>query len=207
MQRKPKLLWYQLGDTVNITVDHRNIKNEKIQFNEKDLLIEFNSNGIEYSNNYDLEDSIIPEGCEYTVNDRNILIFLEKNTKDVFWNYLVTDNKNYKNYITIDWANWVDDIEEIEDIDNNNSMRSVNNSIEQLSQMPGGLDMLNNMDHFRENMNLNIEDKDEDLDNVNDISNNNDESLPLNEGEVEKVNLEETEEIEEIEGAPGSPPS
>lgn len=194
MERKPRILWYQHQTSVNLTIDHRDIKNNTIEFSDKNLNIEFESNGLNYKCSYDLENEIVPGECEKIVNDRNILIYMKKKDESINWDYLVSNRGDYGKSISVDWANWIDDSDDEHDNDMMNSQLSINDSMEQLKHMPGGFDLLNNIGD------LNIRDSEEDIeeiDGINDISEeNNGEKEDINElEEAESLDLEESNEV------------
>lgn len=198
MERKPRILWYQHQTSVNLTIDHRDIQNNNIEFSEKNLSIEFESNGFNYKCLYDLENEILPEECEKIVNDRNILIYLKKKDESINWDYLVSNRGEYGKSISVDWANWIDESDDEPDNDMMNSQLSINDSMEQLKHMPGGFDLLNNIGDLNKDLNIQGSEGDiEEIDGINDIS---EEIIEKKEDindleEVESLNLEETNEV------------
>lgn len=188
MQRIPKIKWYQDYENIFINIDHRNIENEEINFTPNTLSIKFNSESIEYNHTYELLEKINIDNCFFDKTDRSIDITLNKEgDENNYWNFLVKNNKNYKNLIFIDWSNWKD---EDDDEINDESTASINNSIEQLQQMPGGMDILNNLDKFKENINHEDVDEEDEVvpDNVIESDENNNETNN-SQDEVESINI------------------
>jgi len=199
MERKPKILWYQHKTSINLTIDHRDIKNTIVEFGDKKISIEFKSNGLNYKCLYDLENEIIPEECEKIINERNILIFMKKKEESLNWDYLVSNRENYGKNISVDWANWIDDSDDEPDNDMMNSELSINNSMEQLKHMPGGFDLLNNIGALNKDLNIGDSEGDiEEIDGINDISEEgNNEKEDINDLEdAESLDLGETNEEE-----------
>ena len=186
MPRIPKIKWYQDYENIFINIDHRNIEHEDINFTSNSLTIKFYSDSIEYNHTYELLENINVDNCIYNKTERSIDITLNKEgDENNHWNFLVKNYKNYKNLIFIDWSNWKD---EDDDEINNESTNSINDSIEQLKQMPGGMDILNNLGKFKENMSDYTDDDSEEVEPDNIIDSDNSKK-DKNDSEVENITL------------------
>ena len=105
--------WYQHKDDLYITVDHRDVKGEKITFENNKINICFKEGDDDYQQELTLLKEIDPEKSNYTVAGYCINIHVVKKESG-FWKFLTENDKLNKN-IKVDWNNFVDPEEEEEE--------------------------------------------------------------------------------------------
>jgi len=110
----PPIRWAQRKDRVFLTVELRDIKNEKVEWlSPSELKFSGTSDGKAYGCTINLfADSNIEES-KWNVSGLHMQFNLKKK-EDTFWKRLTKEDKKYT-HIAVDWSKWVDEDEEEEE--------------------------------------------------------------------------------------------
>jgi len=110
----PPIRWAQRKDRVFLTVELRDIKNEKVEWvSPSELKFSGTSDGKHYGCVVGLFSDCNIEESKWNVSGLHMVFNLKK--KDVgYWKRLLKEDKKY-NHIAVDWSKWVDEDEEEED--------------------------------------------------------------------------------------------
>jgi len=108
MTGRAPIRWAQRKDLVYICVDVADIKNEKVEFNEKKL--NFTGRGgdnKEYIVDIVFFDDIVVEGSKWAVHGKHTQFVLKKK-ESKFWTRLTQSSTKHP-WLSIDWSKWVDE--------------------------------------------------------------------------------------------------
>src|SRR5947209_8376774 len=92
----PIMKWSQTKSDVSIVVDARDIKNEKIDIEEKKLRVEYHESDKHYLQEFELNTEVDKEKSKIHKTPFCITITLSKK-KEEFWKHLSTNDKMIKN--------------------------------------------------------------------------------------------------------------
>lgn len=110
--RHPILKWTQTKEKITITVELRDIKNEKVDFsNGTHFSFSGDSDNKQYAQELELFGEVVPSESSYKKLDLHIVVTLVKKEKGPFWKRLHKDLNKYNN-IQVDWNNFEDSDEE-----------------------------------------------------------------------------------------------
>lgn len=106
----PALQWSQTKTTITITIDVRDLKNEKIKIDNNKITVDYQENDKHFYQELDLKDEIDSEKSNYIITGfRTTLNIVKKN--EGFWKSLTLNDKSVPN-LKVDWSNYVDSDEE-----------------------------------------------------------------------------------------------
>lgn len=113
----PPIKWAQRKDRIFLTVELRDIKNEKIEWvNPSHLKIEVTSDGKTYATELIFFNEINIEESKWNITGFHLQFNLVKKESGPHWVRLLKDDKKY-NHISVDWSKYVDEDEEDEEAD------------------------------------------------------------------------------------------
>ncbi|CCI50813.1 hypothetical protein ABG067_007141 [Albugo candida] len=104
--------WAQRSDSLYVTIDLCDVKDEKVSLNDKSLFFEGTSNDQKYSVKLDFFKEVNAEAKEsiWVKTDRNLQFhILKKNTGEEFWPRLLEDKHLEKTNVTVDWSLYMDE--------------------------------------------------------------------------------------------------
>jgi len=111
----PNIKWAQRKDRVFLTVDHRDIENEKIEWvSPTQLKIEVTSDKKTFAADLELFGEINIEESKWNKNGLHLQFNLVKKEEGPYWKRLLKEDKKH-NHITVDWSKYVDEDEEEEE--------------------------------------------------------------------------------------------
>ncbi|TMW67148.1 hypothetical protein Poli38472_012264 [Pythium oligandrum] len=109
--------WAQRKDSIYVTVDLPDVKDEEVKLTDKNLSFRGTSNGkkyeveLEFFKEVDVEDKM----SVWAKADRNVHFhIIKKDKEDEFWPRLLTDKLKEKTNVHVDWSKYVDEDEEEE---------------------------------------------------------------------------------------------
>ena len=110
---RPTLKWSQKKNTLNIAVDARDMKGEKITIEEKRVVIDYPEGGKRFYEELPLRDEIDAEKSTYVKTGFHCEIQLVKKTEG-FWKGVTENDKKIPN-LKVDWDKFEDSEEEEEE--------------------------------------------------------------------------------------------
>lgn len=130
----PTILWAQDKKSIFLTFEIRNIKEQDIQFFERNLKIKGKNENNEFDVNIELYSDINVENSTWSIKPKGIICTLKKNL-ETFWNKLSTIKMNN---LKIDWSKWVNeddsDLEDNYPFDKNEMLSGFENFKKELPQ-------------------------------------------------------------------------
>lgn len=109
--------WAQRKDSLYVTVDLPDVKDEKVSLTDKSLTFSGASNGKQYEVSLEFfkEVDTAAQESAWAKTDRNVHFFIVKKDKEGdFWPRLLADKLLEKTNVTVDWAKFVDEDDEEE---------------------------------------------------------------------------------------------
>ncbi|KRX06057.1 HSP20-like chaperone [Pseudocohnilembus persalinus] len=107
--------WTQRKEHIYLTVELRDIKDEKIDIQPNTLKFSGKSDGKQYDGEVEFYDEIDVEKSSYTILGLHARFLLAKKNQDAdFWPRLTKDKTKQQN-ITVDWDRYVDEDEDTEE--------------------------------------------------------------------------------------------
>ena len=130
----PTILWAQDKKSIFLTFEIRNIKEQDIQFFERNLKIKGRNENNEFDVDIELYSDIDVEQSTWSIKPKGIIVTLKKNI-DTFWNKL---SPTKMNNLKIDWSKWINeddsDLEDDYPFDKNEMMSGFENFKKELPQ-------------------------------------------------------------------------
>uniref|UniRef100_A0A6B2LNI9 CS domain-containing protein n=1 Tax=Arcella intermedia TaxID=1963864 RepID=A0A6B2LNI9_9EUKA len=104
---KPTCRWAQRKDSVFLTLDIADVKNESIDVSDTKLTFKGTSNNIPYEVVFEFFEEVTKEGSKWAVHGKSTELAIKKKTP-AFWPRL-TKSKAKLQWLSIDWSRWVDE--------------------------------------------------------------------------------------------------
>ncbi|RKP26423.1 HSP20-like chaperone, partial [Syncephalis pseudoplumigaleata] len=109
--RHPEVLWAQRPETLLVTINLRDIKNEKVTLLPDRLTFSGTANGTEYAFDIELFAEVVPEESKQAKTDYSLHMIIKKKAEDEpYWPRL-TKEKVKLAYLRTDFDRWVDEDE------------------------------------------------------------------------------------------------
>jgi len=136
---RPRILWAQRNDTLLLTVNLTDIKNEKFSLDEKKLIFEGMGGPDErqYACELEFMKEVVPQESKHKKTDRGLYFVIKKKTSGPYWSRLLSDSKKHP-YIHTDFNRWKDEDESDSESENPYDDSSLNNLMQQMGGMGGG---------------------------------------------------------------------
>ncbi|KAJ1470119.1 HSP20-like chaperone, partial [Baffinella frigidus] len=100
----------QRNDSIYVTIECADVKNEKIDLTEDSLSFKGNSSGRDYVMDVKLFKKINVEESITKILPRSIQIFMKKaEAEDEYWPRMLEDKNFEKKHFKIDWDKWKDE--------------------------------------------------------------------------------------------------
>eukprot|EP01123_Difflugia_compressa_P012881 TRINITY_DN570_c1_g1_i2.p1 TRINITY_DN570_c1_g1~~TRINITY_DN570_c1_g1_i2.p1 ORF type:complete len:149 (-),score=35.43 TRINITY_DN570_c1_g1_i2:88-534(-) len=99
--------WAQRKDVIFFQVDVSDMKNEKVEFNEKRISLTGTGEGHHYTVDIEFYEDVNTEGTKWAVRGQSTN-FVIKKKESAFWPRL-TKSKVKHPWLSIDWSRWVDE--------------------------------------------------------------------------------------------------
>ncbi|KAI8056929.1 prostaglandin E synthase 3-like protein [Syncephalis plumigaleata] len=112
--RHPEVLWAQRTETLLVTINLRDIKNEKVTLESNRLTFSGESDGTEYAFDIELYDEVVPEESKQAKTGMNLHMIIKKKVDDQpYWPRLQKEKIKLP-YLRTDFSRWVDEDEQHE---------------------------------------------------------------------------------------------
>jgi len=113
--------WAQRADSVYLTIDLRDISDEKLDLTADKLIFNGKSGDKEYSLELEFLHPVKPSDSTWNVLPRSIQMHIIKEEEsDTFWERLLKDKILNKSHVKIDWDKYIDEDDEQESFDMGN---------------------------------------------------------------------------------------
>eukprot|EP01017_Pseudomicrothorax_dubius_P022006 TRINITY_DN2368_c0_g1_i1.p1 TRINITY_DN2368_c0_g1~~TRINITY_DN2368_c0_g1_i1.p1 ORF type:complete len:171 (-),score=61.75 TRINITY_DN2368_c0_g1_i1:114-626(-) len=113
--RLPPIKWAQRKDKLFLTIEIRDIKDEKVELKEPNILIfSGTSDGQAYATELHFFDDINPAESKWTKIGLHLAMIIAKKESKPHWKRLTKEDTRHQN-ISVDWDKYVDEDEEDED--------------------------------------------------------------------------------------------
>jgi len=111
--------WAQRSDSLYLTIDLRDVKDETINLSDTELQFKGKSQDKDYQVSIEFFKAVDSEGSKYNVLPRSVQMHIMKkddgtDEEETFWPRLLKDKALEKNQVKIDWNRYVDEDEEDE---------------------------------------------------------------------------------------------
>eukprot|EP01015_Nassula_variabilis_P024581 TRINITY_DN471_c0_g1_i1.p1 TRINITY_DN471_c0_g1~~TRINITY_DN471_c0_g1_i1.p1 ORF type:complete len:212 (+),score=68.18 TRINITY_DN471_c0_g1_i1:115-750(+) len=110
----PPMKWAQRKDKIFLSIEIRDIQNEKVELKEpNNLIFSCESEKQQYESHLEFYGEIDVNESRWTKYGRYIQLVIQKKEEGPYWKKLTKDDKKYSN-ISVDWDKYVDEDEEAE---------------------------------------------------------------------------------------------
>ncbi|CAD8076794.1 unnamed protein product [Paramecium sonneborni] len=111
----PIVKWAQRKDNVFLTVETRDLKDEKVDLTSNSLKFSANAEGINYAFEINFFAEVVVEESKWTNYGLNVRFILSKKDKTAsYWTRLIKETHKLQ-YLQVDWTKYIDEDDEAEE--------------------------------------------------------------------------------------------